>query len=112
MTSHYDFFLAHAGGDMDAARELHAHILAQAPTTRLFLDAVNLLDYDTQILRKKIGLVLQKNHIFRGTIEENIRYGDMKKHLAEDMVAFISPIREKAESIREDEGYLKKAFDL
>jgi tryptophanyl-tRNA synthetase len=38
----------------------------------------------------------------------NIRYGDMKKQLAEDMVAFISPIRQKAESFRADEGYLKK----
>jgi tryptophanyl-tRNA synthetase len=38
----------------------------------------------------------------------NIRYGDMKKQLAEDMVAFIAPIREKAQSIRNDEAYLKK----
>jgi tryptophanyl-tRNA synthetase len=36
----------------------------------------------------------------------NIRYGDMKKQLAEDMVKFISPIREKAETIRNDEKYL------
>jgi tryptophanyl-tRNA synthetase len=37
-----------------------------------------------------------------------IRYGDMKKQLAEDMVRFISPIREKANAIRKDETYLKK----
>lgn len=36
-----------------------------------------------------------------------IRYGDMKKDLAEDMVKFITPIREKAEAIRQDEHYLK-----
>jgi tryptophanyl-tRNA synthetase len=36
-----------------------------------------------------------------------IRYGDMKKQLAEDMVKFITPIREKAEAIRQDEHYLK-----
>ena len=39
------------------------------------LDGVDLCDYDTQFLRDNIGLVLQKNHIFDGTIEENIRYG-------------------------------------
>lgn len=39
------------------------------------LDGVDLNDYDTQFLRNNIGLVLQKNHIFNGTIEENIRYG-------------------------------------
>jgi tryptophanyl-tRNA synthetase len=37
-----------------------------------------------------------------------IRYGDMKKQLAEDMVNFIRPIREKATAIRNDEGFLKK----
>ena len=36
-----------------------------------------------------------------------IRYGDMKKQLAEDMVRFIAPIREKAETIRNDERYLQ-----
>lgn len=40
-----------------------------------------------------------------------IRYGGMKKQLAEDMVAFISPIREKAENIRTDEKYLKEVME-
>ena len=39
------------------------------------LDGVPLGEWDTQVLRDNIGLVLQKNHIFSGTIEENIRYG-------------------------------------
>ena len=39
------------------------------------LDGVPLGEWDTQVLRENIGLVLQKNHIFSGTIEENIRYG-------------------------------------
>ena len=39
------------------------------------LDGVELKDWDTHFLRDNIGLVLQKNHIFNGTIEENIRYG-------------------------------------
>ncbi|WP_180180650.1 ABC transporter ATP-binding protein [Acinetobacter sp. YH01021] len=39
------------------------------------LDGINLKDYDTQYLRDHIGLVLQKNHIFQGTIFDNIRYG-------------------------------------
>jgi len=36
-----------------------------------------------------------------------IRYGDMKKQLGEDMVKFISPIREKVNSILEDEKLLQ-----
>ena len=39
------------------------------------LDGVDLRDWDTHYLRDNIGLVLQKNHIFDGTVEENIRYG-------------------------------------
>lgn len=39
------------------------------------LDGVDLREYDTQFLRDNIGLVLQKNHIFDGTIRENIAYG-------------------------------------
>ena len=41
----------------------------------ILLDGVDLREYDTRYLRDHIGLVLQKNHIFDGTIEENIRYG-------------------------------------
>lgn len=41
----------------------------------------------------------------------SIRYGDMKKQLAEDMVKFISPIREKADAIRNDEKYLREVME-
>lgn len=44
-------------------------------TGSITLDGVDLRQYDTQFLRENIGLVLQKNHIFDGTIEENILYG-------------------------------------
>ncbi|MBC7874566.1 MAG: tryptophan--tRNA ligase [Ferruginibacter sp.] len=40
-----------------------------------------------------------------------IRYGAMKKQLGEDMVSFITPIREKAESIRNDAAYLKEVME-
>ena len=40
-----------------------------------------------------------------------IRYGDMKKQLGEDMVKFISPIRAKADAIRNDEKYLKEVME-
>lgn len=40
-----------------------------------------------------------------------IRYGDMKKQLAEDMVKFIAPIRQKTDSIIKDEAYLKSVME-
>ena len=45
-------------------------------TGQILLDGVDLREYDTKYLREHIGLVLQKNHIFDGTIEENILYGN------------------------------------
>jgi tryptophanyl-tRNA synthetase len=40
-----------------------------------------------------------------------IRYGDMKKQLAEDMVAFIAPIRAKVNTILNDGNYLKEVME-
>ena len=45
-------------------------------TGTITLDGIDLREYDTRFLRENIGLVLQKNHIFDGTIEENILYGN------------------------------------
>ena len=46
-------------------------------TGQILLDGIDLNDMDTQYLRDHIGLVLQKNHIFQGTIQDNICYGKM-----------------------------------
>ena len=40
-----------------------------------------------------------------------IRYGDMKKVLAEGMVAFIAPIRERAAAIQNDAVYLQRVME-
>lgn len=37
-----------------------------------------------------------------------IRYGDMKKQLAEDMVAFTAPFRERIKELLSDEAYISK----
>lgn len=47
----------------------------QPSSGEILLDGVPLEDYDTHFLRENIGLVLQKNHIFNGSIADNIRYG-------------------------------------
>lgn len=41
-----------------------------------------------------------------------IRYGDFKKQLAEDMIVFNSPIRERIEEISKDSDYLRKIANL
>ena len=55
------------------------------PTSgEIFLDGIDLRDYNTKQLRKEVGLVLQKNHIFKGTIAENIAYG--KTHATKEEI--------------------------
>lgn len=41
-----------------------------------------------------------------------IRYGDLKKQLGEDMVAFIAPIRQRVNDILANEAYLQKVMRL
>jgi len=41
-----------------------------------------------------------------------IRYGDLKKQLAEDIIAFTTPFREKMLSIAGDNAYLKKVANM
>ncbi|MDR0940844.1 MAG: tryptophan--tRNA ligase [Bacteroidales bacterium] len=41
-----------------------------------------------------------------------IRYGDMKKQLAEDMIAFVAPFSEKIKAIAADEAYLQRVVRL
>ena len=41
----------------------------------VFVDGVNVKDYNVDVLRSKIGFVLQKSELFSGTVSENIRWG-------------------------------------
>ncbi|MHC5353837.1 ABC transporter ATP-binding protein [Myroides sp. LJL115] len=53
----------------------------QPKSGEILLDGVDLVKYDTKELRKHIGIVQQKNHIFQGSIQENIAYGNPKASL-------------------------------
>ena len=42
----------------------------------VYVGGVNVKDYDLDLLRKEVSIVLQKNVLFSGTIKENLRWGD------------------------------------
>ena len=42
----------------------------------VLVDGVNVKDYGLKNLRDGVGMVLQKNVLFSGSIEENLRWGD------------------------------------
>lgn len=58
-----------------------------------------------------LHLVSSKETIDTFTMNYNdctIRYGDLKKQLAEDMVAFIAPIRERAQALQADDSQIQR----
>ena len=61
----------------------------------VLVDGVSVRDYDLTRLRNGVGMVLQKNVLFSGTIEENLRWGDEDASDAE--------IRAAARSAQADE---------
>ena len=50
--------------------------LYDADEGEILVDGVNVRDYNLNRLRTGVGMVLQKNVLFSGTIEENLRWGD------------------------------------
>ncbi len=49
--------------------------LYQPSKGTIFLDGVNLIDYERESMRREIGVVLQETLLFRASIAENISYG-------------------------------------
>lgn len=41
-----------------------------------------------------------------------IRYGDMKKQLAEDIITFVKPLNEKIKAIAADDAYIKRVVNM
>ncbi len=60
----------------------------------VLVDGINVKDYSLYNLREGVGVVLQKNVLFSGTIEENLRWGDENASMEE--------IRAAAESAQAD----------
>ena len=53
----------------------------------VLVDGVNVKDYSLKYLREGVGMVLQKNVLFSGTIEENLRWGNEDAPM-EDVIRF------------------------
>ena len=48
----------------------------------VLVDGISVRDYSLYHLREGVGMVLQKNVLFSGTIEENLRWGDQEADMA------------------------------
>lgn len=68
----------------------------------VLVDGINVKDYSLENLRDGVGMVLQKNVLFSGSIEENLRWGDENASMEE--------IREAARSAQAD-GFVTSFTD-
>lgn len=57
--------------------------LYDATWGEVLVDGVNVKDYSLHHLREDVGMVLQKNVLFSGTIEENLRWGNEEASMEE-----------------------------
>lgn len=71
---------------------------------RLELGGNDINNYDLKVLRDEVSIVLQKNTLFSGTIEDNIRWGDSDTDF--DEILAMAKIAQADEFIKERaEGY-------
>ena len=70
----------------------------------VLIDGVDVRKYDLKALREMIGVVLQKNVLFSGTIEENIRWGK-KDATHEEIVAACKASQADAFVNEQPDGY-------
>ena len=70
----------------------------------ILVDGVNVKDYSLYNLREGVGMVLQKNVLFSGTVAENLRWGDENATDEEMIAAATSSQADKFVSSFED-GY-------
>lgn len=70
----------------------------------VLVDGVNVKNYDLTALRDMIGVVLQKNVLFSGTIKENIRWGK-KDATDEEIIAACKAAQAHDFIMRQPNGY-------
>ncbi len=71
---------------------------------QVLVDGVDVRDYDTEVLRNKIGFVPQKAVLFAGTIDSNIAFGD--KNADEDRIEEAVKIAQSYDFVmKKDEGF-------
>lgn len=84
-----------------------AHLIPRfydATKGEILLNGADIRSYNVSDLRKKIGIVMQKSLLFKGTIRENIRWGNPQATDAEIMEAI--KIAQAAEIVADKEGGL------
>ena len=70
----------------------------------MYVDGVNVKDYKLDLLRDKIGMVMQKSVLFHGSIRDNIRWG--KKDATDEEIWNALTAAQAKEVVENKEGKL------
>ncbi len=78
--------------------------LYDATEGNVYVGGVNVKEYDLDVLRKEVAVVLQKNVLFSGTIKENLRWGN--ENATDEELERVCKLAQADEFIRSfPEGY-------
>lgn len=83
------------------------HMIARfydASAGKVLVDGIDVREYDVRALREKIGIVMQKAVLFKGTIRENIKWG--KKDASDDEITEALKVAQALEIVEGKEGGL------
>lgn len=83
--------------------------LYDADEGQILVDGVDVKDYSLFNLRQGVGMVLQKNVLFSGSVEENLRWGDEEASL--DILKEAAGASQAASFIEEMEGGYEAELD-
>lgn len=72
--------------------------LYDATEGAVYVGGENVKNYDLDVLRKEVAVVLQKNVLFSGTIKENLRWGD--EHATDEEIEHACKLAQADEFIR------------
>lgn len=75
----------------------------------VLIDGINVKDYSVHSLRDKVGIVMQKALLFKGSIRENMRWG--RKDATDDEMMEAIDISQAREFIEKKEGKLDSFVD-
>ena len=74
---------------------------------RVLVDGIDVRDYEPSVLRDKVGVVLQKAVLFKGTLRDNLRWGN-ENATEEEMLRALELAQAKEFTDKWEEGFDKQ----
>lgn len=80
-----------------------------ATSGKVLIDGINVCDYKLNVLREKVGIVMQKAQLFKGSIRENMLWG--RKDASDEEIFEALDIAQAGEFVKKKDGKLDAFID-